>query len=534
MAIRQGTGLPGGTAGGSLTPLADFSGSAGIGERAAAEALQRIGRVANEAFDQFALPNLREEARVQAGMAVAAGEFDRRTAVTPVGADYNQIIDAGHLAKVSGDIERDVGNLAVQHAYDPDGFTAAAADYRSRLVEQMPRQIVGQAAIQLDRHAAQAESVIRRARAQADIQEGEQALTARVSDLNRRLALAEPGSDDWNFIVEERRGLQDLRQSNPAIVYSPEQRERDDVLAVSLARSAYVARVALTEAAGAGGGYQGAAAAYRFLDEQILNGEEFASLPMSERIEMWTSARGAVEAGLRAEIEERRANEAEARERRTRLAEVRGEWQLRVELGEVTADDISNSPELDAGTKAGLLRSLGARNRTERREERESRLEVYRALSDSANAGALSDEEIAENLSAELITAGQAITLRTLRSRTFRPLVSDVMAPVRDALGRPGASLRGRNEILAQAEAAAAEWAQANPTASLADRLAYGQQLSQRFLGGAQQQMTPQQAAQGVAAQLAALDDERRRRESTGNRMTQSEYNRRRQEIMGD
>lgn len=178
----RGTGLPT-TGQGGLTPLVDFSGSVGIGERAAAEALAEISGIAQRSFDRYVMPRLQDRAVQQAEADVEAGKFERRTAVTPVGAAYNQALTQGATAKAQNDIEQGLDTLRNQHLYDPDGFTAAASEARRAAIEAAPDWMAGTVARTFDqRYTAQLGS-IQSARAERDLTEAKGGMEARIDRL---------------------------------------------------------------------------------------------------------------------------------------------------------------------------------------------------------------------------------------------------------------------------------------------------------------------------------------------------------------
>ncbi|HEV7352594.1 MAG TPA: transglycosylase SLT domain-containing protein [Brevundimonas sp.] len=231
MAIRQGTGLPGGTAGGSLTPLADFSGSAGIGERAAAEALERVSRITESAFEEFVMPNLQEAAAQQAEADAAAGRFERRMAITGVGREYNRALERGAAAKFDNDIERELDALRVANPFDPDAFQQQAEARRAALIEQSPEWLVGNVAQTFDRRATANLGAIQSARAERDLTEARNGIDARLDRLvSEAVAFGQTtdfatalNSDQVQGNILQVRLLIDELESNPAFGLSSEE-----------------------------------------------------------------------------------------------------------------------------------------------------------------------------------------------------------------------------------------------------------------------------------------------------------------------
>lgn len=113
--------------------------------------------------------------------------------------------------------------------------------------------------------------------------------------------------------------------------------------------------------------------------------------------------------------------------------------------------------------------------------ERAGAVATYREYSDAADAGTLSEGEIAEALHAGFITPGKARTLAAKRDKSLKPVIEDVMAPVKDAGSKGG---RRPSEVKTSiAEEAAAIWAARNPGATLDERLKAGAAIAQRVYG---------------------------------------------------
>jgi hypothetical protein len=103
-----------------------------------------------------------------------------------------------------------------------------------------------------------------------------------------------------------------------------------------------------------------------------------------------------------------------------------------------------------------------------------------------AGAGTLSTGEIADSVAAGLINQQQARTLRSYNDQSLRPIIEDVMAPVRDVTSRGGMNRRpDYNANLAVAEEAAARFVRDNPDLTLEQRLAGGRAIAERVFGAA-------------------------------------------------
>lgn len=528
MAAR-GTGLPGAPDPG-VTSMVDVSGSAGIGERAAAGALERMRASIDDGMKRFVEPLLDERAKELAAQQVAAGDYSTRLALNPDDQVFNRAVQTAHLAATRTKAEELVDNLAVEHAYDPQAYRQRVGETRTAFLADLPGSIAIEAAAYFDDRAQARGSTLEAATAERGLIEAKQSVDARIKRLEGRMLNLDPGSIEFQMLAVERDDLQTQRVANPAFPYSEDERINDDADFMGRASVAAATRGALAAAEAAGGGLPGQSAANRFLTENILENPALADLDPNVRVGLFDLGIRQVDAHTRAEMEERRAAEAAERARKEAERENYERYQLAVVLGEITSEaDIEALTDIDAGQKAGLVAQVRTQRRAERTEQRAAALEVWQPLVAEADAGLISDGEIAGYLESGLIDDTQARTLRVRRSRALRPLMGDVMAPFEDAARRPGAQLRPTAELRARVEADAAAWVAANPESTLNDRLTYGKTLAERYMGGAQAGASGQQRDRN--AERTALANERRARAGTPNPMSAAEYDSRRREI---
>ncbi len=535
MAAR-GTGLPA-TEGGGVTPLVDMSRGFGAADAATAEGLGRLRNSVAAGMQEWLQPQLNERAKRLAAADVEAGRWDLRTALTEDDRAYNEAVRTGALAEKTTEIERWAEEARLEHLYDPDGFAAAAAARRAALFGgkdggEVPGWMALDVANVFDRQTGAQLDAIRRGRAERDIVRAERGVAARVEALDRRLLSLDPNSLEFALVAADRRAVQSARSQNPAFNYTPEQAALDDAELEAKAHVAAASRGAIAAAEAAGGGLPGQAAAYRYLDENILKNPALADVDPQMLADLWSAGRQQVDIFTRSDMEERRA-EAEAKRAADAAArEAMGDWRLRIELDDATEADILADETLTDAQQASLIRGVRARDRRQQSDANVERLAGYTELADQARAGALTDDEIADAVGSGLITRGQGGTLRRLRSTALRPVIANVLAPVRDEAGRPGRSMRGTAEIMASAEADAATWAAANPDATLGEQLEFGRTLAARYFAPATNRPVAERGAAGQSGELRALEDERGRRARSGNPMTTGEYNRRRNEII--
>ncbi|WP_292229313.1 hypothetical protein [Brevundimonas sp.] len=510
---------------------------------------------ATRVFDRLseaAKPNQirRAQARgMEEGAAIAAGEKDYvapRFTFGDVAAARQSAVETAYSARVRSDVDARERQIRRDFRYDPIGYEQAAKEMVSGFIQGAPPDF----AVAVEQYAtgvtASGLSSVADARSQRDEAETNQALTVRVRELDERLiALAsQPGGQDapeYLAAADERQSLQQQRQDNPAITYSPEQRALDDNKVDEAVLGAGIARVAVQAYSDAGGGQAGLAAATRFLNAEVLQGEAFKDLTPERRARVNRDALEQVRVFSAADREEKRLQEETERAARAAEREAVGDLRLGILMGEVTESDIKARADLSDTAKAGLINSVRTQERRERADtNRDAQLErtnarlAYGEIRDSAQAGTLSTSEIADALSAGIITQGQARTLQGLNDRALKPIVADVLAPVRDASRRPGMSQRGNAVPMAQAEAHAVTWARANPDATLQQRIEFGEFVAKTVFGGqGAGRPANQQAAQtDQAARLAALSAERNQRAGTGRPMSTREFNQKRNEIL--
>lgn len=507
-----------------------------------------------ERLSEAAKPNLirraqergaREGAEIARGEREAPGLIDRILTGGDVGEARIRAREVSYLSQVRNDVDRREQELRREFALDPEGYERASREATSGFIQGAWSEMAPEVEAYAQQAFTRGRDVVVNARTARDQQETVQALGVRIQTLDERLiALASQGGiggEEYQAIYAERLDLQDERENNPAILYSPEQRALDDDRFDEAALGANVSRLAIESYSANGGGLPGRAAALRLLEDQVLNGEAFAGLTPERRRRVYQDATRQVNDFYAVDREEQRVRDEEDRERRAAEREAVGELQLDILLGGVSEADIQSRTDLSDASKARLIGAARAQVRRERAEARAiSTLTAagaranYSELNDGARAGTLSRQEIADALAAGQITPGQAQTLRVNTDRALRPVVDDVMAPVRDYARRPGMSTRGTAAAMATAEEAAAMFARDNPGVGLDGRLAAGRVIAERVFGGAGagRPANAQAANNDRATQLRALEAERARRANGGRPMSQREYNERRNEIL--
>ncbi len=516
-----------------------------------AEAWDQAERVFNR-LNEAAKPNLIRRAQERGmveGVEVAEGKREYRAprfAFGDVAQARQRAVETAYEARVRQDVDARLGELRREFRYDPEGYEAKAQEVVSGFIQGAPPEFAVAVESYAQTKSRDGLSWVADQRAARDEQETVQALGVRIATLDERvIALAsQPGGTEKPEYLEalaERAQLQNERAGNPAILYSDEQRALDDDKLDHAVLGASVSRSAIESYTDGGKGQVGYAAATRFLNEEVLNGEAFKDLKPEARQRIYRDAMGQLRDYAAVDREERRAEEQAEREARAARREAVGDYRLRILLGEATEADVLADDSLTDTDKAGLVNSARAQVRKQRESERQlvalersNALGIYNEYKDQADAGTLTQSELADALGAGLLTAGQVATLRDRNDKQLKPVVDDVLAPVRDAARAPGRSTRGNAAAMVIAEEAATQFVRANPELTLEQRLAGGRAIAERVFGGAGQgrPQTQQNVQSGQAAQLDALSAERARRAQNGRPMGPAEYNRRRTEIM--
>lgn len=518
------------------------------GEAEAWDQAERVFSRLNEAAKPNLIRRAQERGMVE-GVEVAEGKREYkapRFAFGDVAQARQRAVETAYEARVRQDVDARLGELKREFRYDPQGYEAKAQEVVSGFIQGAPPEFAVAVESYAQTKSRDGLSWVADQRAARDEQETVQALGVRIATLDERvIALAsQPGGTEKPEYLEalaERAQLQNERAANPAILYSDEQRALDDDKLDHAVLGASVSRSAIESYTDGGKGQVGYAAATRFLNEEVLNGEAFKDLKPEARQRIYRDAMGQLRDYAAVDREERRAEEQAEREARAARREAVGDYRLRILLGEATEADVLADDSLTDTDKAGLVNSARAQSRRQQADarstaalEKANAREVYGGFRDQAQAGTLTQSELADALGSGLITQGQATTLRTLNDKTLKPVVDDVLAPVRDAARAPGRSTRGNAAAMVIAEEAATQFVRANPELTLEQRLAGGRAIAERVFGGAGQgrPQTQQNVQSGQAAQLSALSAERARRQQQGRPMSTAEYNRRRTEIL--
>lgn len=138
-----------------ITPLADMSRGAGLGERAGAAAFSQ----AAQTFSDIG------------GMLT----------------HYQKGVDDGERAKIRSAVDYDLDKLAAEHKGDPQGFETAAAKLRTELISRVPSRYAGVTGAYVDTLGKQRSGTLYMQRAQMDTESAKSALEQRKSVLEGTL-----------------------------------------------------------------------------------------------------------------------------------------------------------------------------------------------------------------------------------------------------------------------------------------------------------------------------------------------------------
>jgi len=463
-----------------------------------AQAWQEAGRV----FDRFreaAKPDLIRRAQARGGAegaAIAAGEAEYRASAFQFGdvaAAREQALQSAFTARTRTDIEARDDELRREHRNQPEAYERAAAEMVSSFVQGAPPEFAVDVETFARARVSQGLSGIANARVARDDQEVVQALGIRADTLSERLIAL--GSDPTKGIFSqeyvdaytEYSALQDDRANNPSILYSTEQMNADDDKLFDAIQTASVVRLSVEQFTASGGGLPGRAAALRYLDDELLNGEIGAGMAPERRQRVYRDASRQFNDFTVADREQRRAEAEAERARDAAARDAVGAFALRIATGDaVSRDEIEGNPLFDDAQRATLVRSADAAlRRTEQDARRDAEIERSSATGAMANLrleareGYLTPGDIAGYINSGAISRAQGSDLQGLSDKNLRPLIDDLLAPSQDrARDRPNTS---RQMMIA--ERAAIETARNSPNLTLEGRAAAGAVIRDRAFG---------------------------------------------------
>lgn len=388
----QGTGLPSPN-GSNITPNVSLRGY-GAGEAAAADALneaaQGLGRLV-----QAVEPAAQQAAATKAQQDADAGQFNERMVITGADVAYNQALRQGTAARLNNARDADIDKARIDFAYNPDGFAAWQAQYRTdALKATVPAAMAIDWANDFDRVSNNALSTVRAARAQSDLNESRSNTEARIARLTTETIDAAQGRALGEVLADEnvqgnllQIGLMyDGLEQNPAFGLSPEE--------IGLKRQETTARIkagAVSSAVLATYRTEGIDAALNQL--QQLQTDDSLGLSRDEIVLATTTARNAL--NQEKSLADQRRNEADAaraqaeQEINRQIAEDVARIQLTGQSAGLTEDQVRA-----AGGNAAVVRWFRARAEAQ---------EFHDLVGDTAG---LAPEEAAARISQRLASRG--------------------------------------------------------------------------------------------------------------------------------
>jgi hypothetical protein len=534
----------------NITPGADFR----TGEGELFEQGERILKKYEEANKTNLIRRAQQRGAVE-GAAVADGAPmpERGFLFTgDVAEARTAALQSAYTARVRTDFDTREAQVRQQFRYDPEDYEAEMGRVRSGFIQGAPPEFAVDVETYAGERVQRGLESVSSARMVRDDQEVVQALTVRHAQLSENLiALSARGDTDSMEFFEtqaELIALQDQREANPAILYSTEQRIADDERVGDSIMMATIVAEAIKTYSDAGRGRAGVAAASRFFQDEVLNGEEFADVDPGRLAKMHRDALTEFNAHTVADRDRARLEDEEERQRRAARREAASSAALDASLGALSEAEILADEGLD---DAGRSRALAARRAYDSRQRSEAAtaraLEaandtaIYEQFRDPALAGTLDLGELADAVNSGLVSPGRAQTLRTMNDRTLRPLVDDVMAPVRDAGERRRRLVRDFNVRMNAAEDGAAEWVRQNPNATPAQRTEAGRWYAERHFGaganspaaGGETGGETPAGDQARVARIRAVNEQIRARAAAGRPYSAAEANRMRAEAQG-
>lgn len=224
-----GTGLP--TQRGQVASTITDTAGYGAGEAAAAEGFARAAEGLGKVM-QVIEPAAQQASAAIAEQEVAAGQFRQRALITPSDAAFNEAMNRGTMARLSNDADADLAALRTKHLLDPDGYAAAAAEYRrAALGASVPASLAAEWAPDFDRRSNNHLSTIRNARALADLDEAKGSVLAQIDRLTTDTVNIRPGATLAEVLADPQAEANMMQialgyanlAGNPAFGMSPEE-----------------------------------------------------------------------------------------------------------------------------------------------------------------------------------------------------------------------------------------------------------------------------------------------------------------------
>lgn len=254
-----GSGLPS-SRGDAASTLVDTR-SYGAAEQARADGFALAARGFDKMVETLR-PAANAEAEVLAEQKAAAGQFEQRLAITSMDTAFNDAMRRGTMARLGLQRDADLDEIRLRNAFDPDGYTREAAEYRANALKAaVPGPLAIDWGLEFDERSNRALSTIRSARAEKDLGEARDNLTAQTTRIVDEAITAfqgQPLEEAWNSpetqtaILLATRNI-DALESNPAFGVSAE--EADEMRRAMIgkvkagAASSFAVRVLETEGA---------------------------------------------------------------------------------------------------------------------------------------------------------------------------------------------------------------------------------------------------------------------------------------------
>lgn len=316
-----------------ITPLADMSRGAGLGERAGAAAFNQ----AAQTFSDIG------------GMLV----------------HYQKAVDDGEHAKIRSAVDYDLDRLAAEHKGDPQGFETAAAKLRSDLIERVPSRYAGVTGAYVDTLGKQRAGALYQQRATMDTEAAKSALDQRRGVLEgsllafQRQGPAALSTPEYQQVFQE---YSDVLTSlgNPMFGSSPTESQAR----IEVARTRQTTGAALTEARDIYA-KEGLAAARSFI-ERTVNDPGLA-LSAYDRQQLENGAREEINLMHQTTVEaERETRQAEVA-RRQAQRDTTDDFMLDAVTGTLTKSTIMAAlakGDIEDGQAARLLKAIKATARS--------------------------------------------------------------------------------------------------------------------------------------------------------------------------
>lgn len=350
----------------AISPLVDMTRSAGIGQRAAAQAWGAVSDVADQATNLLA--------------------------------HYGEAVNAGETAKIRTAVDQDYAQLAAEHSGDPDSFREKAASMRSEILERVPSRMANVAGAYIDHVTGQHQTALVRQKVELDTADAKAALTDRKGVLEAKLAGFERQGPDAlqtpEYMATFGEYSDTLRSlGNP--IYGSTLRQAEAQIEVAQTRAKVGAVLSTARDVYA---KSGMAPAKQFIEDTVNSSD--LNLSLADRQALENRAKEEINLINQAAIEkEREAKEAE-RAKKDAQRDKTDDFLLDAFMGGATQAGVMaaiKADEITEGQGVRILQAIKSKQRADAAEQRMASAFAKKSTAEAILAAAGGDKDAAKN-----------------------------------------------------------------------------------------------------------------------------------------